>query len=552
MSFTSQFANVLRTNYVPTPTEIDAIEQTLQDPTAELRTLEDQLLQLQKQLETKTAKRDDWSRNIAEHERLLTPFRCLPDDILIEVFMACLPTTHEAIMDCNEPPLILGYVCRRWRSIAYHTPRLWATLHIAIPTSPSFWGPVNDEKVSHFKQSFEQKIRQHQTRISTWLSRSKTCPLSISSHDNPSSSSWSGSPAKSYYDLVLNFSDRIWKLNLNVPNHQLASDLLATIPFASFPHLRILSLEFPRRRGLRHRRVFQKWKNSGLLNVPNLTYLSISMCPFHFEEMNVNWSHLTHISVSGANLWPLGILDARKIFTHCPRLRFCAIEILCTENTSIAYTPFSLPYLHTLSVVDGSTGLDDLFQYADIPSLRNLTYHSISFPELDTRRSPLLVILSRTNTRLERLTTNIQFFTLVDLLECFDMTPSLTHLTNIRWKLLTPAANRPVYLPKLQVIDFDSTALDMRLSDWELIKFIRCRMDNASRNSDAQVAALTEVSIVSTNDMEVDIRAHLSEYISNGMELNLTYRDTDIASSGNWTPIFPVDNFYAVDEGDYL
>ncbi|KAF8176946.1 hypothetical protein BJ912DRAFT_986454 [Pholiota molesta] len=527
MPIISPFTEVLRTNYVPTLLDIDVIERTLELPNSERNALADQLQQLQEQLETKREMQEVLSRSIAEHHNLLTPFRCLPDDILREVFMACLPTTHEALMNCNEPPLVLGYVCRRWRSVAYHTPRLWATLHIVIPTSPT--GPFNTSVMMDLNQNHEQHVWHHQIRISTWLRRSKTCPLSISIFDSNSSQRSTAPVAKSYYELVYNFSDRIWRLDLNLLSHQSISVLVATAPSTSFPHLRVLLLKFHRR--LR-RQAVEKWKDSGLLNVPTLQCLSIAQCPLHIEEMRVNWSHLTHIIATGPGAQKLNSSDAQKILVHSPRLQLCSIHISSAINTYTPCIAFSLPYLHTLSLIDNSTCLGEIFQYADIPSLRDLTYHSKLCPALD-RRSPLLVILSHTNLKLERLTTNIQFYTLRDLVECFDMTPHLTHLTNIHSHkmlsallgLLAPAQDFPVLLPNLQVIHLDMKGVYMQVSDRELLDFIRSRMDNAYRKaySEVRVAALTEISFVSTEMMEIDIRAQLADYIAEGMKLNLTY-----------------------------
>ncbi|KAF8184246.1 hypothetical protein BJ912DRAFT_881144 [Pholiota molesta] len=580
MAFVSPFMNVLGTNYAPAPIDIDAIERTLEAPSANLRALECQLIQLQEQLETKRERRDTLSRSIDEHYNLLTPFRCLPDDILREIFVACLPTEHESMMDCNEPPLVLGYVCTSWRSVTYGTPRLWATLHISIPRPPSYRGPVKAEPINYYNDIFEGNVNRHLIRIDTWLSRSKACPLAITIHD-PYSYWPVVAPTMAYYQLLNKFSDRIWRLDLDGISHQPTSDFLASIPSTSFPHLRVLLLKFNQSR---HGQFpTGKWRDSGLLNVPSLTCLRVSICPFRLDDITVNWTHLTHLIMAGASLRRLDISDAQKIFTRCPRLRHCAIDFLSLQSPPVTYTPFSLPYLHTLAIVDSSFYLGDLFEYAELPSLRDLSYHSKLCPALD-RPSAMFVILSRTNASVERLTTNIQFFTLADLLKCFEMTPSLTHLTNIRCAsgfssnqrrlrqslpvapkmltalldVLTPAPHRPLYLPDLQVVDFDSTNLQMQLSDFEIVNFIRSRMDGAARTSNRiQVAALTKVSFVLSNDMENDIRPQLSDYIANGMKLHLTYLGNPSPSrrargfSSN-TYVVPDSPLREVDDVDYL
>ncbi|KAF9477130.1 hypothetical protein BDN70DRAFT_838295, partial [Pholiota conissans] len=129
MPFVSPFSSVLQTNFEPSPIEIDGIKQTLEGHISELSTLDEEIKYLQKELDSTTEELDGLLVTIDEHRKLLTPFRALPDDVIGEIFIWCLPTSHEAIASRNEPPLVLGYVCKRWRTIAYRMPRLWATLH---------------------------------------------------------------------------------------------------------------------------------------------------------------------------------------------------------------------------------------------------------------------------------------------------------------------------------------------------------------------------------------------------------------------------------------
>ncbi|KJA24820.1 hypothetical protein HYPSUDRAFT_135483, partial [Hypholoma sublateritium FD-334 SS-4] len=63
---------------------------------------------------------------------LLSPFRRLPDDIISEIFVGCLPVHHNPVIDPRQPPLLLSLISRRTRSIALATPRLWAAIHIPV------------------------------------------------------------------------------------------------------------------------------------------------------------------------------------------------------------------------------------------------------------------------------------------------------------------------------------------------------------------------------------------------------------------------------------
>ncbi|KAF8176670.1 hypothetical protein K438DRAFT_1485893, partial [Mycena galopus ATCC 62051] len=63
-------------------------------------------------------------RPIDAHRAVISPMRRVPHDVLVEICISCLPS-HNALIDPAEAPLILGRICRHWRSVAYSTPTLW-------------------------------------------------------------------------------------------------------------------------------------------------------------------------------------------------------------------------------------------------------------------------------------------------------------------------------------------------------------------------------------------------------------------------------------------
>ncbi|KAF9477104.1 hypothetical protein BDN70DRAFT_881529 [Pholiota conissans] len=546
MAFFSPFKSVLRTNFVPSQSEVEALKHTLEAPSAGSRALADRLAFLMDRLVEKQRTRDALAQSIDAHRNLLTPFRTLPDDVLTEIFLWCLPTVHEAVMDETEAPLLLTTVCRRWRIVAHQMPRLWASLHIAMPHTPRFRGRVASERMQEIQGVFQDSVRRHQRAIILWLDRAKVCPLSISIHD-PNASWTADPPAPSYFVILLPFMARIRRLEVDI-NQQLASDYLAGLPSIFFPNLRALVLRFNRR--LRSHLV-PIWNQSGLLNAPNLQCLSVLLFPLCFPDIRVNWSSLTHIVATGSSVRKLSIGDALKIFVGCPKLQYCDIDISSSLNAPAVYLPFSLPHLHTLSIISGSTNLAELFQHADIPSLRNLLFFPRTYPA-QSQRSPLLTILARTGMNLERLTTNIQFLTLSDLLECFDLVPALTHFSNghgnvsyspsqrrMRYSLpvaprmvsallgiLTPSRDERVYLPKLQVVKFDMNGLQMQVYDKEIMGFVRGRMEFASETHaevGAQVVPLTRVSFMGIGEKELDLEKEFAGYVADGLVLELSH-----------------------------
>ncbi|KJA20478.1 hypothetical protein HYPSUDRAFT_167026 [Hypholoma sublateritium FD-334 SS-4] len=537
-----RFSALLKTNRAPTSAEMKELTSRYQAPMAKLQQLDDKLLQLKFQIDELNQERELLRGSIDQHCNLLSPFRCLPDDVLHEIFQWCLPTAHESLLDISELPLLLGYVCRRWRTIAYQTPALWASLHVAIPVPGGVRRRYSSSPESD--KQFQLDVAVHQDAIKKWISRSRQLPLSISlSRGN------SHPISLSYLDLVLSFSARLHHLEVDLfPTT--VSQKLASLPASAFPNLRTLVVKFDRSR-LQHK---VPWKSSGLLNAPYLSGLRLFSFPLQIGAVNINWTRLTRLDLVSNRWQRTDFDDARKIFTSCPRLTHCSLTIHESRNIGdFEYAPLSLLHLHTLMIVDNSTGFGGLFKGADIPALRHLTYHNTRRPAFD-RPSALLGILSQTHMRLERLTTDVQFITYPDLLGCLELLPHLTYLSNIRspgslsaeqaahmnlcpmapkvmsvvLEILTPCAGHPLYLPALQHLHVNLDFLRMEVSDQILLDFIERRMEFGP-----PVAPLAEVRLISEHAMQIDISIPLSRYIADGLKLHLEY-GTNL-STGNFS-----------------
>ncbi|KAJ7232207.1 hypothetical protein B0H12DRAFT_1029047, partial [Mycena haematopus] len=121
----SPFANRLSTNYVPSDSEILEIRSLLVDPAAELARLDARIKVAAIALGQLTQQRASLKGPIDAHKALISPMRRIPQDILLEIFFSCLPLEHDTHIDPAVAPLVLGRICRNWRSVAYSTPMLW-------------------------------------------------------------------------------------------------------------------------------------------------------------------------------------------------------------------------------------------------------------------------------------------------------------------------------------------------------------------------------------------------------------------------------------------
>ncbi|KAJ7042867.1 hypothetical protein C8F04DRAFT_1075033 [Mycena alexandri] len=92
------------------------------------------------------------------------PVQTLPPEILAEIFVNFLPPYPEfPPLSGLLSPLLLCRICQQWRTIALSTPALWSSIRITAAL-----GESNSQEVRKFEI------------LTTWLARSRNCPLSLS------------------------------------------------------------------------------------------------------------------------------------------------------------------------------------------------------------------------------------------------------------------------------------------------------------------------------------------------------------------------------------
>ncbi|KAF5323929.1 hypothetical protein D9611_008375 [Ephemerocybe angulata] len=167
----SPFTSILNTNYVPSEHEIKAIKQFLEAPELALSGIQVQIEQHEAILQELRVKRDLLLSTLGDHRTILSPARRLPDDILREVFVRCLPRNHNATMYAGDAPVLLCHICSRWRKLALETPFLWSSLHVS--TFVTDYGEGTD---------VEEILKDRDERVKGWIARSGALPLSLSFH----------------------------------------------------------------------------------------------------------------------------------------------------------------------------------------------------------------------------------------------------------------------------------------------------------------------------------------------------------------------------------
>lgn len=98
-----------------------------------------------------------------------TSVSLLPDEVLRNIFLHCLPTQNISPMRPEHAPILLCHVCFQWRDIALGTPALWNSLHTY---------PYKDDKPHSYPS--EERLIERDSLLTQWVARSGALPLSIS------------------------------------------------------------------------------------------------------------------------------------------------------------------------------------------------------------------------------------------------------------------------------------------------------------------------------------------------------------------------------------
>jgi hypothetical protein len=324
------------------------------------------------------------------------------------VFSHCLPkgARHYCTPSMNQPPLVLGQVCRGWRGMAFATPQLWSSVHIS-GSNPRF--------LSHLKL------------IKTWLARTRNLPLFISidgsdldlrkreKHDRRSQAQdpkWVVEGLARFWRV---YSARCHNLQLCTP-HDLIQGLLND-PGALLPKLESLSLH-----------TLQKsFRDSILDPVPdivistsatNLRAIDLRIDGLDFEmqtfvhhqitvatlpDVHLPWDMLTRFTTSTS----LGVRDCYRLFRQCPNLESCYLGRITHQVGLIPATAISLPHLRSLILMFAEyleVQLGSLLDPLTMAAISNLELVFIApGPYDDGPRAKVFSLLERSSPPIKRL-----------------------------------------------------------------------------------------------------------------------------------------------------
>ncbi|KJA22376.1 hypothetical protein HYPSUDRAFT_41010 [Hypholoma sublateritium FD-334 SS-4] len=451
----------------------------------------------------------------------------LPDDILREIFLWCLPTEHNPTMSAKEAPMVLTRISSRWRSVALNTPRLWSALHIAVPNPipypHSLYDPTTGERIRP-SYILEQRLR----AVAEWLEKSGQLPLSLSLYD-PDSSSDSGY-GKLFVQSILPYASRWRHLSAQCPPDAVAD--IARLQPSHVPHLESLCI-LPTPRSL-------DWKNSGILRASKLREISIYGLLEGFSDLPLKWDQLTHLTMTGGQ-WLDGNLTMAQIgqiLTRCSQLQSCTLKL--TGGASISrerhqLAPIFLPKLDTLCIYEMQPQTHFFFAAITAPRLRVLEYWV--YGTTKSTPSGFSSLLTKVGVSLQRLSTNPTTIEATEFLKGLWACPALTSLilrpsyhgntgtyienassptSDILLKSFSHSTNGSYLCPMLNTLECHVGA---NFSDEAILEFIKRKQVG----SDTKISKLKSVKLYMTRGPTMDAVSYLGSHITSSMKLDIRY-----------------------------
>ncbi|KDQ51323.1 hypothetical protein JAAARDRAFT_199159 [Jaapia argillacea MUCL 33604] len=410
------------------------------------------------------AQEETQATQVLVERSLLAPIRKLPPEVLARIFILCLPDAEYVPVDITTMPLLTSRICYHWREVALHTPVLWSSMALSIPSSPSLRQSL----------SFPNILR-------LWMTRSEPYPVSIRIGRTSGYSSNFILTAMHVVEVAAQYSHRWKRISLQLPSFCLSP--LTQIHKSDTPILENLSLNNTAPDPTHHLATL-----TFLTSPSHLRELSLSNLPQTVWDIGDSFpsTQLTKLHIlrgTGARCW--SAYEWLKILTLVPNITECIAHIDNFPDRDPSQRPprpigtLELPHLCSLTLnIRGSNVLEHFLGGLVLPQLSYLEITG----EDPWPQSPLQSLINRSSCSLR---TAIFHAGLYDP-QLFVLMPSLSRLSlsthpSFGWlgiqPNLVPALTispfkMPIRLPQLEELSLSG---DLQFSKESLCRLIRSR-----------------------------------------------------------------------------
>ncbi len=227
----------------PTNAKLKIVEGQISDVMGHIEALKLQVEQAEVKLQRLREEEAAILETFADHRRVFSPFRNLPEDILREISIACTQNDIPRLQfGKSQLPHILAQICSGMRHVALTTPTIWASMCININSR-------SNVQLSQHKQ--ERQIYSILARkVVEWFERAGGLGLSVMIWDTTSRHQlFDGSdsdPTTPLFDAILSYSTRWKEFCFNSRRQVLPAPMIriAALKSADVPMLQSVALIF--------------------------------------------------------------------------------------------------------------------------------------------------------------------------------------------------------------------------------------------------------------------------------------------------------------------
>ena len=373
--------DILTTDFVLEPLQIKQVHIIVNDLHSQVLAIEDDVLKVNSEIRRKTprlrtlrelrAKQRALRKIISRYKALLSPMRAVPPEILVEIFIRCLPPRGTSIC-AGDAPLLVTRVCSRWRYVAINARHLWTSLSLGGVSEGS--NIVADASSFGLNPLLVTQI---------WLERSGTLPLDI----QLMILDW-GPKLLKFTGTAMNGRDinkevmRNLMVHVHRWRHFKAAFFSDTLKEAFRSDV---TLRAPMLKSFHICRPRHRWHNpqvmseSGRFHAPSIADFALHTVIITLKSFTIDYHSLRRLSLHSSRVFPIDLcLDTLE---HCPFLESFSLTLI-EPHVAVQppRTPMSLPHLRDLCIsfetsLETSLEMSAFLRPLRLPRLRTLEFH---------------------------------------------------------------------------------------------------------------------------------------------------------------------------------